>query len=122
MVFWRMIKCALTLAVLLSLSSSEASAFSLPVSQSEDKFEAEDCPSTIRQAAKSGKRDASKFSSRHPIGTWGAFLSTGKVKTRKCSPLMKKAYLEAARKAMTKKVGKRRIFTPKRSLTRQLNF
>ncbi len=113
-----MIGLALILVVVVSLLPTGAGAFSLPLERSKDKLQAEDCPSTIRQAQKLGKKDAGKFSSLHPLGTWGGFYGTGKDRMRKCSAYMKKTYMEAARKNMSKKTKTRKHFTPKRSLTK----
>jgi hypothetical protein len=113
-----MIRLALMFVVLVSLVPADAWAFGLPLDRSKEKLEAEDCPSTIRQAQKLGKKDAGKFSSMHPLGTWGGFYGTGKDRMRKCSAFMKKAYMEAARKNMSKKTKTRKHFSPKRSLAR----
>lgn len=110
-----MIGLALILIVAASLLPSDVGAFSLPSERFKEKLEAEDCPSTIRQAQKLGKKDAGKFSSLHPLGTWGGFYGTGKDRMRKCSAFMKKTYMEAARKNMSKKTRTRKYFTPKRS-------
>ncbi len=107
------------LLFLLLFSSGTVGAFSLPMSHSGEQFQAEECPSNVRQAIKAAKRDASKFSLQYPRGTWSSFMSTGKNKVRKCSALMKKTYFETVRKAITKKPGNKRLITPKRSLARQ---
>jgi hypothetical protein len=112
-----MIRLALVLIVLASLAPAELGAFSLPLDRSKEKLEAEDCPSSIRQAQKLGKKDAGKFSSLHPLGTWGGFYGRGKDRMRKCSAYMKKMYMEAVRKNMSKKTKTKKHFTPKRSLT-----
>ncbi|MBI5250977.1 MAG: hypothetical protein HY912_15925 [Desulfomonile tiedjei] len=113
-----MVRSALILLLAISWLPATAEAFSLPLSGSKQKFEAEDCPSNVRQALKAGKRDASRFATRNPLGTWSGFLSTGRAVIRKCSPLMKKTYIEAARNTITKKIKRKRVFTPKRSLTK----
>ncbi len=112
-----MIRFALMLIIALSLIPVELNAFSLPLERSKNKLEAEDCPSSIRQAEKMAKKDAKKFSLRHPLGTWGGFYGAGEDRMRKCSAFMKKAYMEAARRNMGKKTRTRKHFTPKRSLT-----
>jgi hypothetical protein len=110
-------KIALVLVLALAFAPDLSLAFSLPTAR--QHFEAEECPSTIRQATKAGKRAAAKFSMEHPSGTWNAFLSTQKVSMRKCSALIKKFYVGSARQSMTKKVTRsKRFVTPRRSLNR----
>jgi hypothetical protein len=107
------------LLFLLLFSSGTVDAFSLPMSHSREQFQAEECPSNVRQAIKAAKRDASKFSIQYPSGTLSSFMSTRKNKVRKCSALMKKTYFETVRNAIAKKPKNKRLITPRSSLAKK---